>query len=293
MNRGNIEKFKEEAASSGGMYLKASDFEKPRKIRPILWVHQGAKIDIKTYLEGWHTPPKADKPKPIRFEIDEEIPEGKFKWAMGKSFGNQAAKPQTPKSTIAMLAWDYKSQTVKVASFGQMTIIRPFLDAMEKEIDGEENPLYVEDFSLVDIIINKNEDDGKYRVNFQPISEKNDKFYTQIEPSLKDLKFSWAAFMACEDPFDSEGEISYEDVLDVKDGERPSKPQEKQQNEEDNFDWKKIKTPKGELLTKLSDQKLSDLHDWLKEHEKTDGDLFRGVVAALADRGIEVDDIPF
>lgn len=283
IDRGNMKAFQEKAQSNNGMFLNAKDFVPNRKIRPIKWIHNGKVLDIKTFLEGWIEVKGKPNGMPVRFETDEEIPEGQYKWK-SSSFQGQAPKPQTPDVAIAMLCYDFKSQSIKLASFTQKTIIQQFLACIEEEVEGETNEMYIEDFSNVNIIIAKSGEKA-YTVQFKESPEPEG-----LQKLLEGFHFSWESFMGCGECFDQDGEISYEDVLEACGSKK--KPASKKKNEEDEeIDWETVKSPKGKLLSKMTDEELSKLYSSLVDSgADQESTLFKAVSKGMEGRGL---DIPF
>ncbi len=284
-DRSGMKAFQEKAQSNNGMFLNAKDFVPNRKIRPIKWIHNGKVLDMKTFLEGWVDVKGKPNGMPIRFETDEEIPEGQHKWKMS-SFQGQSPKPQTPDVAIAFLCYDFKSQSIKLASFTQKTIIQQVMACIDEEVEGEKNEMYIEDFSNVNIIIAKSGEKA-YSVQFKESPEPEG-----LQDLLNGFHFDWDAFMGCGECFDPDGEVSYDDVLELC-GDKPKKKSNKKkvEEEEEELDWESFKSPKGKLLSKMTDEELSKLYSSLVDSgADQESNLFKAVSKGMEARDL---DIPF
>lgn len=289
MERGNTQAFKEKAQSNNGNFLNAKDFLTARKIRPVKWLFEGKLIDIKIYLEGWVEVKGKPNGMPIRFEVDDEIPEG-HKWKKS-SYQGGPERSQTPKPSVAWLCYDFKTQSLKLASFSQSTVVQQVQGFLDETNEEGENPLYVEDFSKTNIIIAKS-GEKSYTVQTKDGPEPED-----LEDLLDGFHFSWESFMGCGECFDEEGETSYNDVKELLENSPKKKTvvkkEVKKEVKKDNS-WETVKSPAGIMLKDMKDEKLLKLYSALKDEDEDDRDdaLWPAVEQALAARGLGLD-IPF
>ena len=306
MQRGNVGAFQDKIGHGNSLYLKARDFEQARRIRPIIWLYKGQPCDILTYLEGWHVEKQKDAKgkiteaeRPVRFETDQPIPEG-YNWKMSSYKGGKE-QPQTPKPCIAMLVWDYTTKSLKVPSFTQAAVtqqISGMLSPTDK--DGNPNELFVEDLTLVDFIIQKN-DEKNYTITTQA-PKGGTAIPKDCLAALADFEWSWDAFMACVRIEDADEKLTYADVVDIITSgpgdvpEQPVKPKKEQAKQENktvdkkvdetetdatfnyNKDWKKVKTPKGKILGEQNVDDLIGFKDALEERGKTENNPFYDAV---------------
>lgn len=317
IQRGNVQSFQEKIGTGNSLYLKGKDFENARRIRPILWLHNGAPTDVLTFLEGWHVKNVKDErtkkveavDKPIRFNTDDVIPED-LNWKMS-SFKGAPAKPQTPKPCIAFVAWDYLTKSVKITPFSQASVTGHIANMLNPTTpDGAENEMYVEDLTKIDLVILKGEkDNDPYTVTIKPI--KSTDYPPEAMRALADFKWSWDAFMRCDQPTESEDSITYADVVDVATANDPTpaaskttsskpaaKPAAKQVEVEaevvsDEFtynkDWRSVKTPQNALLGDQTIEKLQTFKDTLDKLKakgtKVSDVLYNSICSGLKDLG--------
>lgn len=301
--RGNIQRFKEKTDEGSGMFLNGKDYANARRIRPIAWIYNGVIIDVKLYLEGWYDVKGKQNGQCIRFEVDEEIPQGQYAWKKGEYNGKPTVN--SPDVAIAFLHYDYNTSSIKLSSFTQKTIINQINNYITDEIEGKKNEFFVPDLSKVDVIIGKTSPTA-YSVTIQQ---------TESPKGLPDLldnfRFSWEAFMGCGECFGDKAEISYEDVLEAA-GAAGQTQQTKQSNktitkgkggepefEEEpaavDLDWKKVKTSKGNELGKLTKEQIGTLAEKIVNaaNPNPSTDLYKALVLACEHHEIELDDIPF
>lgn len=301
MNRGNVAKFAEGVGDGHSIYLKAKDFEKPRKFRPLPWVRDGQVCDILTYFEGWieQTVKEGNKvvkkDKPIRFDVDQphDLPAG-AKWKMS-SFKGSPEKPQTPKHAISFLAWDYETNTIKIVSFTQVSVVKQIVSRLS-EVDaetGETNELFIPDLTKVDIIVKK-EDDKTYVVT---VKENSPNLPKESLHALQDWKWSWEEFMAGENPQDDETAKTFDDVNLAMDPEnqpkkntKPSAPVAASEEAADAMavgyyeDWKNFKTPKGRILGECSIDDLKKFKEMLDKRGTSANDvMYQAVCSGIKD----------
>jgi hypothetical protein len=298
MNRGNLAKFSEGIGDNNSIYLKAKDFEKPRKFRPLPWVRDGQVCDILTYFEGWIEQTVKEggkvikKDKPIRFDVDQthDLPHG-AKWKMS-SYKNGPEKPQTPKHAISFLAWDYDTNTIKIVSFTQVSVVKQIVSRLAEvdEETGEANELYIPDMTKVDVIIKK-EDEKTYVVT---IKENSPNLPKEALNALQDWKWSWEAFMASEDPREDSVVNTFDDVNEAMDpvskNIKSSAPAASSEEASDSMgvsyyeDWKEFKTPKGKVLGKCSIEELKKFKEHLDNRNTESNDvMYRAICSGIKD----------
>jgi hypothetical protein len=309
IDRGDVHGFQDKVGSGNGLYIKGKDFEKARKVRPILWLYKGKPIDILMYLEGWVNAKDAKgKPlpngKPIRFGTSDVIPDG-LDWKMS-SFKGAAAKAQIPKPTVSFICWDYLTKSIKVASFSQVSVTGHIANMLApKDKDGVDNEMYVEDLTAIDLVILKGaEDSDPYTVTIKPL--KDPSLLPETLKALSEFKWSWDAFMECENPTEGGSVIDYNDVVDVAGGttevvtSKPTSSASKStpakaetpvvEGESYVYDpeWAAAKTPKGKLLKDCTDEELEGFKtvlDKMKaDGKKVSDTLYNAICSGLKDK---------
>lgn len=312
--RGNVKAFAEKANEGSGLFMNSKDFTVPRRIRPIAWLFNGSIIDVKLFLEGWHDVKGKPNGSPVRFETDEEIPEGEFKWKMN-SYPGQPSKAQVPDVAMAFLCFDYKTKSIKVATFTQKTVINQVNTFITEEAsNGDANELYIPDLSKVDLIIAKT-GEKTYSVQTQDKPEPK-----ELRQCLEHLRFSWELFMQCKECFGDASEIGWVDVVEAieapsskgaskpkpinkpkqaevkeKQEEQEEEVEEVQEEEVEALNWKTVKSPRGTDLGKLTIDSLKALAERIINAENPDPSsiLYRALTLACKEKEIELDDIPF
>lgn len=188
---------------SGGGYLSSKELdEKGTKIRIIPWPLDGRKEPVHFFNVGWEK--KDDgKSSPVRFRVDEEIPEG-INWATGEYQGKQTVN--TPRTAVGFVAFSYRDKKIKVGEFTQSGIAGAIIDMMD-----ETSASFCKDLSRKDIVLTKKKD-GKYACTFSP--DEAGPFSQDIVNALKSFKFSWEDYLSSEDPF--ENGQKYSDFSEVK-----------------------------------------------------------------------------
>jgi hypothetical protein len=291
----SMNKFKEGLSRSA--YLNSGDIdEKGVKIRIIPWLFNDQPEELVPYYEGWEEyqteagkGKKAEtKSRPRRFTLDEEIPDG-INWKVSQNTFSKKMEAQTPKQAIGFLAYVYGEKRVKLAGFAQATIVKSFIGMKDP---GSE--LYCEELSTTDIIIKrKTESEGKgFVVTFAPQSKAE-----LPEEAVKILEagylFSWAAFMAGEDPFEEGLEtanVLKEVVAAMNGGEKKQdKPKANKNtkaeitgNEEELKDWRNVKMSNGKTLGSLSLDKLQQLKANIEDKKQTQLPLYHFVKYGVA-----------
>ena len=305
MNRGNVAKFAEGVGDGNSIYLKAKDFEQPRKFRPLPWVRDGQVCDILTYFEGWieQTVKEGNKvvkkDRPIRFDVDQphDLPAA-AKWKTS-SYKGGPEKPQTPKHAISFLAWDYTTNTIKIVSFTQVSVVKQIVSRLA-EIDAETgaaNELFIPDLTKVDIIIKK-EDEKTYVVT---VKENSPNLPKEALNAMQDWKWSWEEFMACENPQDDATAKTFDDVnlaMDPANQPQPSaskntKPSAPVAASEEAADamnvpydenWRTFKTPKGRNLGECSIDDLKKFKETLDKRGTSVTDvMYRAICSGIKD----------
>lgn len=303
IQRPGLQEFTQQVeAGAKSIYLKAGeDFEVARRLRIIPWVFNGAPIDIMMLQEGWHeVKVKNDKgkeeikSKPIRFLPGVEIPEG-ITWSM--SSGNAKIKPskQTPKPNIYFLAYDYKTQELKLGGFYHTGVLGPITSMMsQKNKDGSDNESYVEDFTAVDILIHRM-DEKKWSVT---TSEKNGAALSKdIIKAMSTFKWDWAAFLAGESPHEDDAPgfdevaalIGGDDAPEAKPmpKQEPKAEPKKEASNNTSDDWKSVKTPGGLILGQQTIEQLQTMKKTMDEHKNAskmkEGPLYKAIAAGIAE----------
>lgn len=290
MNRGGpVSEFQSTLGDGSGIYLKASkDFEDARRVRPILWLLNGEPCDALVFYEGWEETKIADdkgkfstKSRPVRFYQNQEIPEG-ISWKVS-SFKGEKPKPQLPKHSVAMVAYDYKESSVKIIAIDKANFVMQIV-AMLSDTDpatGKPNEGYVEDITSIDLVIRR-VDDKTWTIQTQA-PRGGLSYPKECMEALKHFEWSWEAFMNSEKMEDADGKITYADVCDavagLESGTKASKntvdkrttPATVSSASETkvvtlNPDWRKVKTPQNAELGSIP-------LETLKAHKKTLDDL--------------------
>jgi hypothetical protein len=311
MNRGNVAKFAEGVGDGNSIYLKAKDFETPRKFRPLPWVRDGQVCDVITYFEGWIEQQVKEgnkivkKDRPIRFDVDQphDLPAAS-KWKTS-SYKGGPEKPQTPKHAISFLAWDYTTNTIKIISFTQVSVVKQIVSRLS-EVDaetGEANELFIPDLTKVDIIIKK-EDEKTYVVT---IKENSPNLPKESLNALQDWKWSWEEFMACENPQDEGTAKTFDDLnLATDPANKPTPNKNTKQSEpiapseeaadamsvEYDEEWKEFKTPKGKVLGTCSIDELKNFKKLLDSRGASAKDaMYRAICSGIKD--LEAPEVEF
>ena len=176
MNAG-FKAFKEKANAGGGKYLKPKDIKGSQTFRIIPWLFRKAISPILFYYEGWvEGETKKDKPHTIRFEInsdggydsDEDIT-----WAKG-DYGLQ-----TPKPAFAMVVADYETNSVRVLSGTQKTLIGPLSEFLD-----DESKLFIKDWNAYEIIITKDDKTDKFSITREKLDQEDRKYPKWIIDAL-------------------------------------------------------------------------------------------------------------
>lgn len=310
INRGNVQAFAAKVGTGNNLYYKSKDFENARRMRPILWIKDGAPIDVVMFLEGWHVVQakgENGKPmaveRPIRFETEAVIPES-IDWKMSSYKGGKET-PQTPKPNVGMIVWDYTLKQLKIATFGQVSVVRKISSLLSPtNEDGSSNEAFEEDLTKVDLVISKGATD-KEGYNIFTKALKDQSLSPDCLHALEDFRWSWEAFMACEKLEEGEG-FTWNDVVDAvpdnpnskpvtkKDYSKPAAASKNTSEEKTgellpdfnyNKDWKNVKTSKGTLIGSLDIDRLKEYRAQFeaKEGFNPKGPIYIAILSGIKD----------
>lgn len=297
--------FQEQVAAGSGhsVYLKASeDFTTARRLRIIPWVFGESVIDVMMLQEGWHVKTaKDDKGKtitksyPFRLAAGEPLPEG-IEWAMSKAFGDQKPRKQTPVPAVYFLAFDYRTNEIKLAGFTQAGFNKVFSSLIsEKNQDGSDNEGYVPDFTAIDVLIQR-VDEKSWSVT---TSEKNGvNLSKDAINAMSTFKWDWQAFMRSEAPMEDEAP-GFHDWSHMLDGEeaapkvesKPAPAAKLAASNNTSGDWRQVKTPQGVLLGDQNAQTLEKYKTTMEglKNFNPEAPLYKAIVAGLTELSAQED----
>ena len=246
-----LDSFRKKASGGEGKFMRASDFEESRTITPIAFKFNGEKIPCFCYLEGWINETIKNekgkneiKSKCIRFLPDAQIDMDQ-EWSIGKVFhAGDKPKPQVPQPAVGLVVGDHQTQTIKVVSFTQKTILQHLMAYLDPGDD-----FFIENWEGHNMIIGK-ASDNKYKVE----SRQNNGFPDWLKKALADFTFSWEAYLNCEEPF--ENGDKYDD-----DNDSGFTFVEK---------WGSTKTSKGKPLSECTIEELNSFKDILDSKQGYD-----------------------
>ena len=296
MSNSAFAKFRDKATAPEGIYMKPSEIIDTQRFKVIPWLYKGLVKPIHFFFEGWVTTGKKikgkDEAKPIRFDFNNEggydEPED-IEWARG-DYGIQKPKP-----TFAAVVADFKTETIRVLSGSQKTLLGPLSDYC-----FDESEKYVKNWNAFDILITRNVKTEKFTsVERDPLEKEDQKYPKWLTDALEEFQFSLDAFMACEKTEKGEG-TTYQDVIDAR-GVVPTKD-EVFDKPKSNYipEWGETKTQKGTLLSTQTEEQLKKMKEFLDEKGKTDSMLYHSICSGLSDfakqrepRLEDSEDIPF
>ena len=306
MSNSAFAKFKQKASASEGVFLRPSEIKDTQAFRVLPWVHNKKITPIHFFYEGWVAGEKAkDKPKPIRFEINDEggyDADEDIVWARG-DFGLQKPRP-----CFAAVVADFETEKVRIISGNQKTLLGPISDLCD-----DESKRFIKDWMAYNILITRDAKTEKFTVEREKLDQEDRDFPKWLTDELEEFEFSFDLFMKCEKMEEGDG-FKYRNILDMigdaprettRETHQTTREQEKPSTQE-LFqvvpDWAKVETPKGKLLGKCTKEELLEMRDILDKSKKTDkeGRLYRSILTGIlayqqedGDPGFEEDDIPF
>lgn len=282
-----MQKFTERATSSESVYLKASEITDTRRLRVIPWISDEKIIPIKFFYEGWEevidVKTKKKTSKPIRLKIDDtsasgyEEPSHDVTWARG-DYGIQKPQP-----CFCMIVADYESESIKIFSGTQKTIIAYLLEYID-----EQKEKFIKNWNKFELLITKNRD-KKFSIERDKLdSEEMPKWITD---ALEDFRFSYEKFLACEKLEEGDG-YSWSDFHKHVDDTPRVESFEPVEN------WTEIKTPNGTQLGDMSLENLREAVNYLKSKNiGSENKLYRAIYTGIneleAIEGFSKKDIPF
>jgi hypothetical protein len=278
----NFAKFQEEMSQGSGPYFKMKDIpeNKAITIRFLPWVVASQIVEALPHYEGWADRQVKDnngnivtKPRPIRFHLDEAIPEN-MTWSVGTG-QYDLGKVKSPDGVVAAIVWNSHAQRVQLASFSQSTLISKIMGWVnpnsETYMGGE---LYDVDIVLTKKKTHKVEYSLEPKVKSKPLVE-----CPNILAALGEFSsdgFSFDEYMSGGNPFSGPnmtetGIKVYGKATKQQPTHQPAGTQSEQPADNDGYfpteDWRTQKTPtKGTPLGSLTLEQLMKTRDALKKN---------------------------
>jgi hypothetical protein len=269
-------KFKQKAAASDSIYLRAADIEEGKTIkgRVIPWLLKNKITPIHFYYEGWvEGDKKGDKAKSVRFAFnDEGGPDcdlDEYKWAEG-DYGFQ-----TPVGAFVFVFLNETDEKIQVFSGTQKTILGPLSDYFDPDSDR-----HIKDWTAYQFLFTKK--NKKFTIEREKLDKEDRGYPKWFDVATRDFHFTLDDYLKGRKTPEGEGH-TYRDVLDM----LGDKPQEQEVTEseftaQEMASWGDVTTPKGSRLSVFPYEKLVDMRQQLdaKNFDKKNK-LYRAILCGI------------
>lgn len=303
------DKWEENMPKGDGKYFKIDlKYDKKTKtgekirLKFVPWVKNGKIVTAFPILIGW-VKTKEGKAKPVRFELDEEIPD--MDWQEQESkFNPGKIEKQTPKPAMVGLVFYRDAEGGGHAGICEITQTS-ISSSIFPKVDVNDTDSYIEDLENYDFVIHKKEE-RKFHVELfpkpTPMKSEHTEAVNKLLESSEDHTLSFDAYMNGEDPFGCGG-AAIEDTglypMEEKEPTHirikkssPTKESTKVETEDSidsekfnfNPDWADVVTGKGTQIGKAT---LDDLHTMrltLKNKKKDTGPIWDAICSAIKDQ---------